>query len=421
MPSQLFKNKVVYFGQTLIDLSEDTITPEQLRSGVTAHDASGAPIVGTRNNDTISFHDNDMIVEPGTNRITFDGSDMIIHPPDGAAWLERTMEALEGGVAIISTNNAHAAITNGQYVYIRMHETLPDGLYKATTDIAQNAELSSSNVTSASGALNDKSNVGHTHDDRYYTESETDTKLSEKLSLSGGIMTGALQIKNNGADISASSIPSGQWFGIYTVDKNNRYVNYWESAQYTHGETSLNFGVRRRNGDTNVDNNLQMLVNTSGTRRVLFNDPAAWRNGLGASSGIFPLDIGGTGASNKIDARKNLGYIGMFFAESVNAAECIVIPNNTNLNTPQYCATGKYVKGSNVDAQTLINCPTGGIAFQMLVFNLLSGGTGEMTGSWDCRTRIIMTYQGNIWIQGVTKSGDSYSYGAWMKVTMTSS
>ena len=132
---------------------------------------------GLEREDTISFHGSDMIVEPGTNRITFDDSDMIIHPPDGAAWLERTMEALEGGIAIISTNNEHSAIANGQYVYIRMHTSLPDGLYKATTDIAQNAELSTSNVVSASGALNDKSDVGHTHDDRYYTESEVNTKL----------------------------------------------------------------------------------------------------------------------------------------------------------------------------------------------------------------------------------------------------
>ena len=108
----------------------------------------------------------------------------------------------------------------------------------------------------------------------------------------------------------------------------------------------------------------------------------------------------------------------MFFAESVNGAECNAIPRNTNLNTPEYCATGKYYIGNNVDTQTLVNCPTGGIAFQMLVFNLLSSGTGQMSGSWDCRTRIIMTYQGNIWIQGAVKSGDNYSYGTWMRVTM---
>lgn len=41
------KNKVVYAGETLIDLTEDTVTPATLKSGVTAHDASGAKITGT--------------------------------------------------------------------------------------------------------------------------------------------------------------------------------------------------------------------------------------------------------------------------------------------------------------------------------------------------------------------------------------
>lgn len=41
------RNKVVYAGKTLIDLTEDTVTPAALKSGVTAHDASGAKITGT--------------------------------------------------------------------------------------------------------------------------------------------------------------------------------------------------------------------------------------------------------------------------------------------------------------------------------------------------------------------------------------
>lgn len=41
------KNKIVYAGKTLIDLTEDTVTPATLKSGVTAHDASGAKITGT--------------------------------------------------------------------------------------------------------------------------------------------------------------------------------------------------------------------------------------------------------------------------------------------------------------------------------------------------------------------------------------
>lgn len=40
-------NKVEYFGKVLIDLTEDSVTPETLAEGVTAHDKSGAVIVGT--------------------------------------------------------------------------------------------------------------------------------------------------------------------------------------------------------------------------------------------------------------------------------------------------------------------------------------------------------------------------------------
>lgn len=40
-------NKVIYADRELINLTEDTVTPETLAEGVTAHDKSGEPIVGT--------------------------------------------------------------------------------------------------------------------------------------------------------------------------------------------------------------------------------------------------------------------------------------------------------------------------------------------------------------------------------------
>lgn len=40
-------NKVVYGGKTLIDLTGDSVTPEKLLAGETAHDKAGEPIVGT--------------------------------------------------------------------------------------------------------------------------------------------------------------------------------------------------------------------------------------------------------------------------------------------------------------------------------------------------------------------------------------
>jgi len=46
MPNQ-YKNKVVYNGVTLVDLTEDTVTAATLMQGYTAHDKSGALITGT--------------------------------------------------------------------------------------------------------------------------------------------------------------------------------------------------------------------------------------------------------------------------------------------------------------------------------------------------------------------------------------
>lgn len=42
-----YKNKVVYNGIVLIDLTEDTVTADTLMQGYTAHDKSGALITGT--------------------------------------------------------------------------------------------------------------------------------------------------------------------------------------------------------------------------------------------------------------------------------------------------------------------------------------------------------------------------------------
>ena len=47
MANNQYVNKVVFGNETLIDLSSDTIAADGILSGITAHDASGAPITGT--------------------------------------------------------------------------------------------------------------------------------------------------------------------------------------------------------------------------------------------------------------------------------------------------------------------------------------------------------------------------------------
>lgn len=47
MAGNPYVNKVVYDGDTLIDLTEDTVAADKLLAGYTAHDASGAAVTGT--------------------------------------------------------------------------------------------------------------------------------------------------------------------------------------------------------------------------------------------------------------------------------------------------------------------------------------------------------------------------------------
>lgn len=66
-----------------------------------------------------------------------------------------SMNAVEGGIAIVSNINTHVAIASGQYVYVKNHATLSEGLYRATQAIAANGTLTLSNVTPESaGGLN---------------------------------------------------------------------------------------------------------------------------------------------------------------------------------------------------------------------------------------------------------------------------
>lgn len=58
---------------------------------------------------------------------------------------------IESGMAIVSVGDTHAAISAGQYVYVKGHGTLNEGLYTANSALAANASLTSSNVTAVSG------------------------------------------------------------------------------------------------------------------------------------------------------------------------------------------------------------------------------------------------------------------------------
>lgn len=69
--------------------------------------------------------------------------------------INQAINSLADGLAIIANGNVHAAVTAGQFVYVRGHDTLSEGLYVATSNISANGTLSGSNLTAdGSGGLN---------------------------------------------------------------------------------------------------------------------------------------------------------------------------------------------------------------------------------------------------------------------------
>lgn len=63
MANNQYINKVIFGNETLIDLTSDTITPSDLANGVTAHDASGAPITGSNTYDSDTSDDTAVVGE----------------------------------------------------------------------------------------------------------------------------------------------------------------------------------------------------------------------------------------------------------------------------------------------------------------------------------------------------------------------
>lgn len=95
------------------------------------------------------------------------------------------------------------------------------------------------------------------------------------------------------------------------------------------------------------------------------------------------------------------------------------IPASADLNTATYLTVGRYKCSSTATVETLTNCPTTQ-AFMMDVYNTLDTSIdNQTTASWTSRTRKILDYVGNEWVQSVTRSSGTLHYNDWMKIAHT--
>lgn len=161
------------------------------------------------------------------------------------------------------------------------------------------------NVTGLQAALDGKSNNGHTHDDRYYTETEMDTKLSGKANISHGhsslTLFGTNTINGAANDTVANWASKNNGVSLYNTASllNGQPTQYGFLFNMTNGSDEIHQIWAERNGS---------LQHRSGTASGI---DTAWRNILdsanyssytvtktgGGASGTWGISITGNAAT----------------------------------------------------------------------------------------------------------------------------
>lgn len=124
--AEKYINKVVYGGKTLIDLTGDTVTPDKILTGVTAHDQSGAPIVGTCPFDVDSTDADAVVAEILAGKTAYArGAKLVGTMPNNAGINEK-----------ITTVGQEVTVANGYH----------DGSGKVAIDAVEQAKLIPGNI-----------------------------------------------------------------------------------------------------------------------------------------------------------------------------------------------------------------------------------------------------------------------------------
>lgn len=119
-----------------------------------------------------------------------------------------------------------------------------------------------SNITNLQSALDNKSATGHTHDDRYYTETEMNTKLNNKANNANLIIQKDEEIKI----VSRAGIVITSWWTQYITCNEDTWVNFIDS-NYTNTSGATIYGdvpiVGGGNAKLRIKNNSEIIeINT---------------------------------------------------------------------------------------------------------------------------------------------------------------
>ena len=128
-------NQVIVNGETILDLRSDTVTPETLQKGYTAHDKSGTKITGTLEASSVSVQPSKSvtITSNGTATITPDkGYDALssvdvtvnVASGGGGAGFKVTFPATATDWQVVDPDSSHILFVDGTYQSVTDYSTI---------------------------------------------------------------------------------------------------------------------------------------------------------------------------------------------------------------------------------------------------------------------------------------------------------
>ena len=108
-------------------------------------------------------------------------------------------------------------------------------------------------------------------------------------------------VDSDGDPSDAAPPEANKYYAFLTVrDSDGERREYLEIADLTDGYQGLGVNSSRMVNGSRIYHGIHMELDSSGNRRVRVNETLPWRNGLGATNGVWPLSMGGTEQNNTL-------------------------------------------------------------------------------------------------------------------------
>lgn len=266
---------------------------------------------------------------------------------------------------------------DGELIGIIRCLQLSDGRI-GTTIAAYNENTSGSQVNNALNVMVDRNGASSYS----MTDPAAFRSAIAAFSTSGGTITGLVAAKNTVIDrkVNPSSaqyttdVGGGSSFQL--VDKNGAVLGYIRASKQTDGRTGLDLRAwnSKTDGSSVVSGGIQILIDRSGAVTYSIYNQANFRNAIGASSGIFPRSVGGTGMSARTTGtvtRSGVNTDGTLNVYS-NGVTCTLAASNVKLKAA-------LANSSTVQLATL---PTGYRPPMNVFTNISSPAQSPNGGAW---------------------------------------